>query len=71
MIGVTSKQNQAIQEEEDGSDLIKQATEAADDLYRIRDTYFPSDTNDKINKLQSQSQIALNILDSLPPGKST
>ncbi|MFS8018014.1 hypothetical protein Hanom_Chr15g01387151 [Helianthus anomalus] len=68
MIGVTSKQNQAIQEEEeDGSDLIKQATEAADDLYRIRDTYFPSDANDKINKLQSQSQIALNILDSLPP----
>ncbi|KAJ0692864.1 putative tetratricopeptide repeat protein 5, OB [Helianthus annuus] len=67
MIGVTSKQNQAIEEEEDGSDLMKQATEAADDLYRIRDTYFPSDANDKINKLQSQSQIALNILDSVPP----
>ncbi|KAM0055806.1 putative tetratricopeptide repeat protein 5, OB [Helianthus debilis subsp. tardiflorus] len=67
MIGVTSKQNQAIEEEEDGSDLMKQATEAADDLYRIRDTYFPSDATDKINKLQSHSQIALNILDSVPP----
>ncbi|KAM0012255.1 putative tetratricopeptide repeat protein 5, OB [Helianthus debilis subsp. tardiflorus] len=67
MIGVTSKQNQAIEEEENGSDLMKQATEAADDLYRIRDTYFPSDANDKINKLQSHSQIALNILDSVPP----
>ncbi|KAF5764145.1 putative tetratricopeptide-like helical domain superfamily [Helianthus annuus] len=67
MIGVTSKQNQAIEEEEDGSDLMKQATEAVDDLYRIRDTYFPSDANDKINKLQSQSQIALNLLDSVPP----
>ncbi|XP_022011805.1 tetratricopeptide repeat protein 5 isoform X2 [Helianthus annuus] len=46
---------------------MKQATEAVDDLYRIRDTYFPSDANDKINKLQSQSQIALNLLDSVPP----
>ncbi|KAI7758120.1 hypothetical protein M8C21_010567 [Ambrosia artemisiifolia] len=55
------------EEEKDGSDLMKQATEAADDLYTIRDTYFPSDSNDKINKLQTQSQIAINILDSIPP----
>ncbi|KAI7758136.1 hypothetical protein M8C21_010583 [Ambrosia artemisiifolia] len=55
------------EEEKDGSDLMKQATEAADDLYIIRDTYFPSDSNDKINKLQTQSQIALNLLDSIPP----
>ncbi|KAI3729375.1 hypothetical protein L6452_18031 [Arctium lappa] len=54
-------------EEEDASDLMEKATEAADDLYRIRDTYFPSDPNDKISKLQTQSQIALNLLDSIPP----
>ncbi|XP_076928264.1 uncharacterized protein LOC143592171 [Bidens hawaiensis] len=48
-------------------DLMQKATEASDDLYRIRDTYFPKDVNDKINKLQTQSQIALNLLDSIPP----
>ncbi|XP_071703025.1 uncharacterized protein [Rutidosis leptorrhynchoides] len=46
---------------------MKKATEATDDLYNIRDTYFTSDLNKKRSKLQSLSQIALNILDSIPP----
>ncbi|KVH96235.1 hypothetical protein Ccrd_001686 [Cynara cardunculus var. scolymus] len=54
-------------EEEGASDLMEKAAEAADDLYRIRDTYFPPDPNDKISKLQTQSQVALNLLDSIPP----
>ncbi|KAL8228970.1 hypothetical protein R6Q57_013870 [Mikania cordata] len=66
MIGATSRQN-PVNEEEDVSDLMKKATEATDDLYTIRDTYFPSDPNDKIHKLQTQSQIALNLLESVPP----
>ncbi|KAK1423109.1 hypothetical protein QVD17_18404 [Tagetes erecta] len=67
MIGVTTRQNQTNKQQEEVSDSMNQATEAADELYRIRDTYFTSDANDKINKLQSQSQIALNLLDSIPP----
>ncbi|KAK9064580.1 hypothetical protein SSX86_015962 [Deinandra increscens subsp. villosa] len=67
MIGAMSRQNHVNKEEEGGSDLMRKATEAADDLYRMRDTYFPSDSNDKTYKLQTQSQIALNLLDSIPP----
>ncbi|KAI3717502.1 hypothetical protein L1987_69158 [Smallanthus sonchifolius] len=63
-----NRQNQVSQEEEeDGIDLMKKATESADDLYMIRDTYFPSEPNHKIHKLQTQSQIVLNLLDSVPP----
>ncbi|GKC53396.1 hypothetical protein Tco_1076141 [Tanacetum coccineum] len=51
---------------DESEELMKQATESADDLYNIRDTYFPSNPNDKITKLQTHSQIALNLLDSIP-----
>lgn len=47
--------------------MMNKATEATDELYNIRDTYFTSDLNHKFSKLQSQSQIALNLLDSIPP----
>ncbi|KAI8525465.1 hypothetical protein RHMOL_Rhmol13G0232400 [Rhododendron molle] len=42
------------------------AMKAAEDLYNIRDTYFPSNPDDKISRLQAHSDLALNLLDSTP-----
>ncbi|KAB5538119.1 hypothetical protein DKX38_015652 [Salix brachista] len=49
-----------------GEDIWGKATKAADDLYILRDTYFPPNPLDKISKLQSQSDLSLNLLDSIP-----
>ncbi|CAN6483185.1 unnamed protein product [Victoria cruziana] len=46
---------------------ISMATKAADDLYVLRDTYFPSDPGDKISALQQQADIALRLLDDAFP----
>uniref|UniRef100_A0A166EE22 Tetratricopeptide repeat protein 5 OB fold domain-containing protein n=1 Tax=Daucus carota subsp. sativus TaxID=79200 RepID=A0A166EE22_DAUCS len=46
--------------------IMDQAAKAADELYLLRDTYFPLDPNHKIAALQSQSHLALNLLDSIP-----
>uniref|UniRef100_A0A2P2JRC7 Tetratricopeptide repeat protein 5-like n=1 Tax=Rhizophora mucronata TaxID=61149 RepID=A0A2P2JRC7_RHIMU len=54
-----------VREEEEESIWAK-AERAADDLYTIRDTYFPPNPLDKISKLQSQSDFSLHILDSIP-----
>ncbi|KAK9276738.1 hypothetical protein L1049_006274 [Liquidambar formosana] len=51
---------------DDGEETMAKATGAVDDLYDIRDTYFPSDPDDKISKLQSESDLALKLLDSIP-----
>ncbi|KAL7607814.1 uncharacterized protein LOC111912589 [Lactuca sativa] len=67
MTGMMSGENRFSEEGKDASDLMEKATQAANDLYTIRDTYFPSDPNEKFSKLQTQSQIALNLLDSVPP----
>ncbi|PNT16038.2 hypothetical protein POPTR_010G116200v4 [Populus trichocarpa] len=53
-------------EGEEGEDIWAKATKAADDLYILRDTYFPPNPLDKISKLQSQSDLSLNLLDSIP-----
>ncbi|KAJ6982066.1 tetratricopeptide repeat protein 5-like [Populus alba x Populus x berolinensis] len=50
----------------EGEDIWAKATKAADDLYILRDTYFPPNPLDKISKLQSQSDLSLNLLDSIP-----
>ncbi|KAG6757700.1 hypothetical protein POTOM_038022 [Populus tomentosa] len=52
--------------EGEGEDIWAKATKAADDLYILRDTYFPPNPLDKISKLQSQSDLSLNLLDSIP-----
>lgn len=54
--------------EGEGEDIWAKATKAADDLYILRDTYFPPNPLDKISKLQSQSDLSLNLLDSIPLG---
>lgn len=48
-------------------DLMAKAAKSVDDLYNIRDTYFPADPDDKISKLQTQSDLTLSLLDSIPP----
>ncbi|XP_050226096.1 uncharacterized protein LOC126675494 isoform X2 [Mercurialis annua] len=47
-------------------DLWARVQKSADDLYTTRDTYFPVNPLDKIAKLQSQSQLCLSLLDSIP-----
>ncbi|XP_062111039.1 uncharacterized protein LOC133822651 [Humulus lupulus] len=52
--------------EAERDDPMAKATRAADDLYHLRDTYFPPNPDDKISKLQVHSDLALNLLDSIP-----
>ncbi|XP_078153200.1 uncharacterized protein LOC144548414 [Carex rostrata] len=51
----------------DGGDkAITMATEATEELYRVRDTYFPTDPTDKASKIQTLADAALAQLDSIP-----
>lgn len=54
---------------EEAEKIMEKAAKATDELYTIRDTYFPLNPNDKIITLQSKSDLALQILDSIPPGQ--
>lgn len=58
----------ALAKEEE--DVWDKARKAADDLYELRDTFFPQNPDDKTSKLQQESDLALNLLDSIPPGIS-
>ncbi|TQD77860.1 hypothetical protein C1H46_036608 [Malus baccata] len=49
-------------------DAVAKAARVAEALYLLRDTYFPADPNDKISGLNADSDIALNLLDSIPLG---
>ncbi|KAL5140063.1 Tetratricopeptide repeat protein 5 [Glycine soja] len=46
---------------------LSRAARAAEDLYHLRDTYFPPNPDDRISKLQHESDLALQLLDSIPP----
>ncbi|GFQ06885.1 tetratricopeptide repeat protein 5 [Phtheirospermum japonicum] len=50
-------------------DLFAEASKAADALYTIRDTYFPTNPDDKTSKLVAESNLALQLLDEIPPEK--
>ncbi|KAK4376376.1 hypothetical protein RND71_002672 [Anisodus tanguticus] len=50
----------------DGDNLFSPATTAADDLYSFRDNYFPLNPEERVSKLQNQSDLALQILDTIP-----
>ncbi|KAG5532289.1 hypothetical protein RHGRI_026801 [Rhododendron griersonianum] len=54
------------QGEVDAANVMASAMKAAEDLYNIRETYFPSNPDDKISRLQAHSDLALNLLDSIP-----
>ncbi|KAE8692776.1 tetratricopeptide repeat protein 5-like isoform X1 [Hibiscus syriacus] len=47
-------------------DVWGKPRKAADDLYEIRDTFFPLNPDDKTSKLQHESDLALKLLDSIP-----
>lgn len=49
-------------------DPMAKATIAAEDLYHVRDAYFPANLDEKISKLQKESDLALKLLDSVPSG---
>ncbi|KAK9223124.1 hypothetical protein WN944_011566 [Citrus x changshan-huyou] len=48
-------------------DIWAIATKAADDLYHVKETFFPANPDDKVSKLQNESDLALRLLDSVPP----
>ncbi|CAL9150161.1 unnamed protein product [Musa hybrid cultivar] len=52
----------------DEAEAIARASAAAEELYRLRDTYFPRDPEEKTSKLRTLADTALALLDSLPLG---
>ncbi|KAK8538704.1 hypothetical protein V6N12_034412 [Hibiscus sabdariffa] len=50
----------------DQVDVWGKARKVADDLYEIRDTFYPQNPDDKTSKLQHESDLALKLLDSIP-----
>ncbi|KAF6137349.1 hypothetical protein GIB67_036386 [Kingdonia uniflora] len=54
------------QNEVEGRDVMVKATNAAENLYILRDTFFPADPQEKTSKLQTQADLALKLLDSIP-----
>ncbi|GER48804.1 tetratricopeptide repeat protein [Striga asiatica] len=51
------------------ADLFAEASKVVDALYITRDTYFPANPADKTSKLLVESNIALKLLDDVPPEK--
>ncbi|KAI3979346.1 hypothetical protein MKX01_036390 [Papaver californicum] len=45
---------------------MAKATKAAVDLYHLRDTYFPANQQEKISKLQTEADLALELLNCIP-----
>ena len=54
---------------DDIEDPLNKASLAIDNLYLIRNSFYPENPDDKISKLQQESHYCLNLLDSIPPGK--
>ncbi|KAL6884652.1 hypothetical protein ACP4OV_010588 [Aristida adscensionis] len=47
---------------------LERAAAAAEELYRLRDTFFPRDPAEKSAALRARADTALALLDALPPG---
>ncbi|RCV09365.1 hypothetical protein SETIT_2G021800v2 [Setaria italica] len=54
-------------EEEGNRAPLERAAEAAEELYRLRDTFFPRDPAEKAAALRARADAALALLDALPP----
>lgn len=50
----------------DDQDMVARAVLATDNLYLLRDTYFPENPDEKISKLRREADLALKLLDSIP-----
>lgn len=57
-----------VSAEKPEEDLWERAKKAADDLYEIKETFFPQNPDDKVARLQNESDLTLKLLDSIPPG---
>jgi len=47
--------------------LLVKAAKSTDELYLLRDTFFPQNPHDRTSKLQQHSDLILTLLDSVPP----
>ncbi|XP_031285261.1 tetratricopeptide repeat protein 5-like isoform X1 [Pistacia vera] len=56
-----------VSAEKPEEDLWERARKAADNLYEIKETFFPQNPDDKVTRLQNESDLALKLLDSIPP----
>ncbi|CAN6170783.1 unnamed protein product [Urochloa humidicola] len=54
-------------EEEGGRTPLERVAEAAEELYRLRDTFFPPDPAEKTSVLRARADAALALLDAIPP----
>nr|CAB3455607.1 unnamed protein product [Digitaria exilis] len=48
---------------------LERAANAADELYRLRDTFFPRDPAEKAAALRAGADAALALLDAIPPAR--
>ncbi|XP_039803886.1 phosphatidylinositol N-acetylglucosaminyltransferase subunit A-like isoform X2 [Panicum virgatum] len=53
--------------EEESRTPLERAADAAEELYRLRDTFFPQDPAEKAAALRARADAALALLDALPP----
>ncbi|CAH9108920.1 unnamed protein product [Cuscuta europaea] len=51
---------------EDEEDVFTKAAEAADELYKIRESFYPVNPDEKTTILQTKSDLALQLLDEIP-----
>lgn len=52
--------------DEKGGDPMSKAAEVVNELYQVRDTFFPLNTEEKMSKLRTLSDHAIKLLDSIP-----
>ncbi|GKU90228.1 hypothetical protein SLEP1_g4244 [Rubroshorea leprosula] len=67
--GAVPRTVSAMTDQEREEDVWAKATKAVDDLYELRDTYFPPNPDDKVSRLHRESDLALKLLDCIPPEK--
>ncbi|XBI17651.1 uncharacterized protein [Aegilops tauschii subsp. strangulata] len=65
------QQGQGNQGEEAGWTPLEKVADKVEELYSLRDTFFPRDPSEKSASLRACADAALGVLDSLPPGYSS
>ncbi|EMS56292.1 hypothetical protein TRIUR3_22827 [Triticum urartu] len=61
------QQGQGNQGEEAGWTPLEKVADKVEELYSLRDTFFPRDPSEKSASLRACADAALGVLDSLPP----
>ncbi|XP_045790729.1 tetratricopeptide repeat protein 5-like [Trifolium pratense] len=60
------KNSEEKEGEEEEEEALSRAAKSTDELYLLRDTYYPQNPHDRISSLQQLSDLILNLLDSVP-----